>query len=213
MKSKIKIDVISDVMCPWCFIGKKNLDDAIKQSPDIDFEVTWRPYQLDATLPLEGKDRSQYLNEKFGKDRAQEVYSNIKQAGSNIGIDFKFELIKLSPNTLNAHRLIHWAGEESLEIQDQLVERLFALFFLEGANLADNAILVEAADAIGMDKSFVEEFLQSDKDLELIKTQVQHAHEIGVTGVPFFIINRKHGIPGAVPSENLVSAFEQISKM
>ena len=110
-KSKIQIDVISDVMCPWCYIGKTNLDDAIGQVPELDVEVFWRPYQLDNTLPKEGIDRAEYLNKKFGGEKgAQEVYGRIKYAGKVLGIDFNFDAMQVSPNTLDAHRVILWAG-------------------------------------------------------------------------------------------------------
>lgn len=211
-KNTISVDVVSDIMCPWCFIGKKNLDEAIKLSPDLEINVSWRPYQLDATLPIEGKDRKKYLSDKFGGvERANEIYQRINEAGTNVGIDFKFDAIEVSPNTINVHRLIHWAGEEDKTVQEKLVERLFEMFFLEGKNVGDFKILAEAAEHAGMDGKFVTEFLKSDKDVDLVKQQIAQAQQIGVTGVPFFIIDSKHGIPGAVPAEDLARAFKEIA--
>lgn len=206
------IDVVSDIMCPWCFIGKRNLETAIAQSPEIEFEVNWRPYQLDATLPPEGKDRSQYLNDKFGgEERAKEIYGRIYEAGKNVGIDFKFDDIAVSPNTLIVHRLIHYSATKGKDIQDKLVTILFENFFLEGKNVGDKEILIKAGEKAGLNATELAAYLDSDQDVELIEKQIAQAQQMGVTGVPFFIIDLKHAIPGAVPSETLVQAFQQIS--
>lgn len=211
-KVKVTVDVVSDIMCPWCFIGKRNLEEAIKQSTDLDVTVKWRPYQLDATLPPEGKDRQQYLNDKFGGEaRAQEIYQRIKDAGKNVDLDFQFDKIKVSPNTLNLHRLIHYADEEGA--QDRLVNRLFELYFLEGENVGDLKVLTKAAGDVGLDAKFAADYLESDKDLDLIKQQIVQAQQMGVTGVPFFIINLKHAIPGAVPAIDMANALQQIAAM
>lgn len=206
-KQTINIDVVSDVMCPWCYIGKTNLDKAISEMKDIDVKVTWRPYQLDESLPKEGKDRAEYLNNKFGGEAgAQEVYGRIKDAGKAHGIDFNFEDMKVSPNTLDAHRVIMWAGGQSPEIQDKLVERLFELFFLEGANIGLDEVLIDAAKHAGMDGDIVESLLKKDDDKDVVAAQVSHARSMGVTGVPFFIFDGRVAVPGAAPVEQLVGA-------
>jgi len=206
-KQTINIDVVSDVMCPWCYIGKTNLDKAINQMDDVDVTVNWRPYQLDESLPKEGKDRAEYLNNKFGGEAgAKEVYGRIKDAGKAHGIDFNFTDMKVSPNTLDAHRVIMWAGGQSPEIQDKLVERLFELFFLEGANIGLDEVLTEAAKHAGMDGDIVKTLLENDDDKDVVAAQVNHARSMGVTGVPFFIFDNRVAVPGAAPVEQLVGA-------
>lgn len=210
MTKKLTIDVISDVMCPWCYIGKKNLDEAVAASPELDVEISWRPYQLDATLPKEGKDRQKYLSDKFGgKAEADSRYANIKQAGSFVGIDFNFDLMKVSPNTLDAHRVIRWAGGNGTEVQNKLVRRLFELFFLEGGHIGDDDVLVEAAIFAGMDGKLVRELLESDRDKKEVQQEIAQAQQMGVTGVPCFVIDNKFAVMGAQPVEALVSAFKQ----
>ena len=208
-KQKLEIDVISDVMCPWCYIGKTNLDTAIAQMKDLDVEVRWRPYQLDGTLPKEGISRADYLNNKFGGEAgAQEVYGRIKDAGKPLGIDFNFEAMEVSPNTMDAHRVILWAGGQSAEIQNKLVERLFEIFFLEGGHIGLDEVLVKAAEHAGMDGAVVDDLLKTDSDKESITSQINHARQIGVTGVPCFIVDNKYAVMGAQPPEQLVAAME-----
>lgn len=207
-RKTIEVDVISDVMCPWCYIGKTNLDKAIAEADDIDVIVRWRPYQLDATLPKEGLDRATYLNNKFGgEERAQEIYSRIREAGKSLGIDFNFDAMKVSPNTLDAHRVILWAGGQSPQIQDKLVERLFEVFFLEGGNIGDDAVLADAAKKAGMDPKIVDALLKGENDRERVSSEIEHAREMGVTGVPCFIIDNKFAVMGAQPPDQLVGAF------
>lgn len=207
-KQKVTIDIVSDVMCPWCYVGQKNVEEALKMASELDAEIRWQPYQLDETLPPEGKDRQQYLNEKFGGEaRATEFYGRIKDAGTNVGIEFKFELMKVSPNTLDAHRVIRWAGGQGADIQNKLVERLFEMFFLEGINIGKHDVLVDAAVAAGMDGDIVKELLAGDKDKAEVQSQIAYARQLGVTGVPCFIVNSKHAVMGAQPPEALAAAM------
>lgn len=207
-KQKLEIDVISDVMCPWCYIGKTNLDAATKQLGEVDFEIRWRPYQLDASLPKEGMSRSEYLNNKFGgEDGAKQVYGRIKEAGIALGIDFNFDAMKVSPNTLDAHRVILWAGGQSPEIQNKLVERLFEIFFLEGGHIGLDEVLIEAAEHAGMDGSIVSSLLKTDNDKDRVNAEIDHARQMGVQGVPCFIVDNKFAVMGAQPPEQLVEAM------
>jgi len=211
---KIQVDAISDVMCPWCYIGKKNLDAAVAQLPDLDIEIAWRPFQLDPTLPKEGKDREQYLNEKFGGETgARQIYDQINRAGKAVGIDFDFQAIAVSPNTLDAHRVIRWAGGQDEETQQKLVRRLFEVFFEEGGNVGDDEVLAKAAEDAGLDGQIVRDLLKTDDDKKQVQVEIAQAQKIGVTGVPFFLINRKYGVPGAVPVEKLVEALETVAGM
>jgi len=205
-ETPIAVDVISDVMCPWCYIGKRRLESALAQLPDIKVEVRWHPFQLDATLPKEGKDRQAYLNDKFGgPERAEGIYARISDAGRQEGIDFAFDRIEVSPNTLDSHRLILWSRADDL--QDEVVERLFKAYFLEGADLSKPETLVKIADDAGMQSDLVDQLLETDSDLEKTKQQIARAQELGVTGVPCFIIDGRFVIAGAEKSETIAAAI------
>lgn len=206
----LKIDVVSDVMCPWCYIGKRRLEAAIAELRDVDVSVEWRPFQLDPTLPAEGKDRQTYLNEKFGgQERAAEIYARVSEVGAQESIPFAFDKISRSPNTLDAHRLIRWAGIEGR--QDAAVERLFALYFVEGADLTDHKVLAAAAADAGMDRTMVERLLASDADLAETEAEVVRAQAMGVTGVPCFIMDGKYAVSGAQPADTLANAIRQVA--
>lgn len=201
------VDVISDVMCPWCYIGKKRLEKAIKSVPGIAVDVRWHPYQLDPTLPPEGKDRATYLNEKFGgAERAEAAYERVRQAGREEGIPFAFEKIEVSPNTLDAHRLILWSRSDDL--QDEVVELLFKAYFVEGRNLAKAATLVEISAEAGMQSDLVEQLFETDSDLAKLKRQIDQASEMGVTGVPFFIIDGRFALAGAEDPATIAAALQ-----
>ena len=201
---KVAIDIVSDAVCPWCFIGKRNLEAALVGLPGIAAEIHWRPYHLDATIPKDGIDRRQYLERKFGP-RVGEIYTRVSEAGAAAGIDFAFDAIGRSPNTLDAHRLIRWAW--SAGVQDAVVERLFRDFFIEGRDIGDHAVLVEAARACGMDASVVADLLKGDADREEVQADIASAQSLGVTGVPFFIIDGRFALPGAQPPDVLRRAI------
>ena len=206
----VKIDIVSDVMCPWCFIGKRRLEKALAGLGDVTVKVEWHPFQLDPTLPADGKDRATYLNEKFGDAaRVAEIYGRIGAVGEEENIPFAFEKITKSPNTLDAHRVIRWAGVEG--VQDGVVERLFELYFLEGADLTDKAVLAGAAEAAGMDGAMVARLLATDADLAETEADVVHAQAIGVTGVPCFILDNKYAVSGAQPADVLAGAIRQVA--
>ncbi len=207
----VGIDVISDVMCPWCFIGKRRLERAAQTlAGEVDLAIAWQPYQLDATLPPEGLDRKIYLETKFGgPDQAAEIYARIAQAGAGEGIDFNFDAIAVSPNTLDAHRLIHWAASEGAAAQGAVVEQLFTRFFLHGEHIGRHDVLVEAAEAAGMDTDGLDARLAGDEDRDAVAGRAAHATQIGVTGVPCFIIDRRLAVTGAHEPETLVTAIRQ----
>lgn len=207
---RVSIDVVSDVMCPWCFIGHRRLDKALALVPDIDVAVTWRPFQLDPTLPEGGKDRRRYLEEKFGgPERAAAVYDRIREAGLTEGIAFAFDRIARSPNTIDAHRVIRWAGVEG--VQHAVVERLFALYFLEGGDLSDHGVLAAAAAAAGMDEAVTARLLASGADRAETRAEAAHAAAIGVTGVPCFILAGRYAVEGAQPAEVLAGAIREVA--
>ena len=207
----LQIDIVSDVMCPWCYIGKKRLDKAVAQS-GVAVAEHWRPFQLDPTLPPEGKDRRQYLEEKFGgSDRATAIYDQVREAGDAEGIAFDFKAIKVSPNTLNAHRVIRWAANGGPGVQTAVAQRLFRLYFEEGANVGDVEVLADAAAECGMDREIVADLLASDADIEKVQAEIAVAQRMGVSGVPCFIVESRFAIVGAQDPAVMARALQEIA--
>lgn len=203
----LAIDVISDVVCPWCFLGKRRLEKAIALSSQP-VSVRWRPFQLDATIPPEGMDRQVYMERKFGAgDRIQKAHAHLTELGAAEGIPFAFGKVKISPNTLDAHRLIRWASEP--ELQEKVVEALFRAYFVEGRNIGDRGVLADIAAAVGMDRGAIAARLASDEDRAEVQADIRSAQRIGVTGVPTFIVANRYGLVGAQPAEELANAFAQ----
>ena len=210
----VNIDIVSDVMCPWCYIGKKRLEAAVRDLPeDVEVDVRWRPYQLDPTLPKEGKDREQYLSEKFGgSERAKQIYANIVDAGREEDIPFDFEAIAVSPNTLDAHRVIRWAASEAPGVQDRLVDLLFKAFFIDGKNIGDNVVLLDAAEQAGMDRAITEGLLAGQADCLEVEQEIEIARKMGVTGVPCFILENKYAVMGAQSADVLTNAIRDVAR-
>ncbi len=207
-----QIDVISDVVCPWCFIGKRNLERALEtwraKHPDESPTVRWHPFQLNPQLPDGGVPRRQYLENKFGgPERAKEIYARVIAAGKRAGIEFAFDAIQVQPNTIDAHRLMHYAAEGGK--QDEMAEAIFRRYFLEGADLSNKQILADIAQQAGMDRDEAAAYLASQADRELVEEQDRRARAIGVEGVPFFIFNQRLALSGAQPPEVLVEAMEK----
>ena len=208
----ITVDVVSDVVCPWCFIGQKRLDRAIAAVGDVDVHIRWRPFQLDPTIPPQGKDRREYMRAKFGSDeRIREIHARIEPLGEAEGISFAFDAIKVAPNTLDAHRLIRWAGAAGEAVQNRLVRRLFQLNFEEGVNIGDHAVLVEAAREAGMDASVVATLLPTDADVEAVRTEIATASRMGISGVPCFLLEGKYAVMGAQDVDTLADAIRQVA--
>ncbi|MBV9395281.1 MAG: DsbA family oxidoreductase [Methylobacteriaceae bacterium] len=205
----VTIDIVSDVVCPWCYIGKRNLEAALATLPADDVQIRWRPYQLDPTIPPEGIARRAYLERKFGA-RVDEIYARLAAAGRDAGLDFAFDRIERSPNTLDAHRLIRWA--QSAGKQNEVVEQLFRSFFIDGRDIGEHAILIETATEAGMDPDLVARLLEGEADKESVREEIATAQRLGVTGVPFFIFGGRFGLPGAQPAEVLVSAIKKAAE-
>ncbi|HSM19534.1 MAG TPA: DsbA family oxidoreductase, partial [Hyphomicrobiales bacterium] len=200
------IDVVSDVMCPWCYIGKRRLEAAAAALPEVGLDVQWRPFQLDATIPPEGMDRRMYLERKFGgADAAERVYAPMRAAGEAESIPFAFDRIRRSPNTITAHRLIRWAGQAGL--QEEMVERLFRLYFIEGGDLTDPAVLAKAAAEAGMEHEVAERLLASEADTAEVRADIEAAQNMGITGVPTFIGGGRYAVVGAQPADVLADAI------
>ena len=196
----VKLDILSDPICPWCYIGKTHLDRALAAHPDHPFAIEWHPFQLNRGMPREGMDRRAYLEAKFGgKDGAVRAYAPVVEHAEAAGLKIDFEAMQRTPNTLDAHRLIHWAGIENR--QGQAVDALFAAYFTEGRDIGDAETLADIADGIGMDASVVQRLLATDVDAEEIRKRDAHSREMGVTSVPTFIVAQQHAVPGAQPPE------------
>lgn len=205
----IKLDIFSDPVCPWCYIGKANLDRALEAAPDHPFEIEWHPFQLNPGMPLGGVDRAEYLEAKFGgKARAVEIYARVEQAARDAGLAIDFPSIKTMPNTLNAHRLIHWAGLEGR--QTSIVAALFRAYWREGRDIGDAATLTDIAEAAGMDRALTQRLLATDEDAEALKARDIHARERGVTGVPCFIIGNQYVVSGAQPPETWANVIAEL---
>jgi predicted DsbA family dithiol-disulfide isomerase len=206
----MQIDVISDTVCPWCYIGKRRLERALTLRPQITFDVRWRPFQLDPSTPAEGVDRKAYIERKFGSsDKIKPIHTALLTAGEDEGIPFAFEKIARTPNTINSHRLIRWS--HSMGVQDAVVEGLFRSYFVEGADIGQVKILAAIADEAGMDGELVEELLTSDADRELVEREDSLARKIGINGVPTFLIGGKMLISGAQDAEALARAIDRVA--
>lgn len=204
----LNIDIVSDVMCPWCFIGKRRMEKALAEVPEIAANVRWRPFQLDATIPPEGMDRGEYLTDKFGDARGGEMYLEITRAGTEEGIPFAFDKIARAPNTLDAHRVIRWATTTGH--QHKVVEALFSAYFLEGRDIGNSETLTEIAGAVGMDREVVARLLAGDADRKAVEDEIRIAGEMGIAGVPCFIFGRKFAVSGAHEPEVLADAMRQV---
>ena len=202
----MKLDILSDPICPWCYIGKAQLDAALAERPDHPFTIEWHPFQLNPDMPREGMDRQAYLTAKFGD--STEVYDRIAEAARDAGVEIDFDSIRRTPNTLDAHRLIHWAGIEGR--QPAVVAALFAANFREGRDIGDPEVLADIADAVGMDAAVVAKLLASDADVEEIRARDAHSRQMGVTGVPCFIVNQRHAVPGAQPAALWLKVIDEI---
>jgi predicted DsbA family dithiol-disulfide isomerase len=207
----LTIDVVSDVVCPWCYLGKKRLERALAQESGEPIAVHWRPYQLDPSIPKDGLDRRAYMINKFGNDgRIEAAHERLRSLGAEEGIAFAFEKIARAPNTLDAHRLIRWAFVTGA--QDKVVDRLFKLYFEEGRDIGDRALLIETARECGMDGDIVEKLFAEGADEDEVRAEIAEAQRLGVTGVPFFIFAQRFGVPGAQDAETLSGAIAQARK-
>jgi predicted DsbA family dithiol-disulfide isomerase len=205
----VKLDILSDPICPWCLIGKAQLERALEARPDHPFVIEWHPFQLNPDMPREGVDRRAYLEEKFGgRERAVQIYARVAEHAEAAGVAINFEGIQRTPNTLDAHRLIHWAGIEGA--QYPVVSALMRAYFQEGRDIGDRDVLADIADGAGLDAAVIRKLLDSDADLEEIRARDMAAREMGVNAVPTFIVAGKHAVPGAQPTEVWLRVIDEI---
>jgi predicted DsbA family dithiol-disulfide isomerase len=206
-QSVITIDVVSDVICPWCFLGKRRLDKALALIPEIQAEIIFRPFFLDPSIPPHGLDRHEYMAAKFGEERLKTIHDPLIKAGKEDGVPYHFDKITRTPNTMDAHRLLRWAKIEGK--QPEIAEALFTAYWSEGRDVGDHQVLADIAAAHGMNREKVLRALGTDQDKKEVLAETTQAQQIGVTGVPTYIINRKYGLVGA---QNAQLLAEQIKK-
>jgi predicted DsbA family dithiol-disulfide isomerase len=211
MKQSIKIDVVSDVVCPWCYIGKRRLEKAISLLADtFDFEIEYHPFELNPHIPEYGVDNKQYLTEKFGgEDRFRALTDHVASVALQEGLIFNYEKQTTSPNTRKAHALVQMAKGDG--IQAELVELLFKAYFTDGLNLSLEKNLIYLGVRAGLDESKIEDHLADENSLLQVALEEQQLYKLGITGVPFYIINQKFGISGAQNPENFIKAFYDIT--
>jgi len=204
----VRIDVVSDVVCPWCFIGKRRLEKAIALTPGVPVEVHWHPYFLNDWVPREGMARNDYLTAKFGSpERYGEIAQRVAAAAEAEGLTYALDKIARQPNTIDAHRLIRWAG--GIGKAAEMKQHLMDLYFTEGADLSNRAVLVQAAADVGLDPEDVREALASDQDVAAVEQEAQSAKEAGIQGVPMFIFSGRFAVSGAQAAEYLAEAIER----
>lgn len=207
----IKLDILSDPICPWCYIGKKSLDDALELRPDHPLQVQWHPFQLNPDMPRGGMERETYLDEKFGgRGNATQIYDRIAEAAETAGLKLDLDGIKRTPNTIDAHRLIHWAGLEGC--QNATVTRLFKAYFEECRDIGDRSELLEIAEAVGLGRAVTERLLGSNADIEEMRARDAHARNRGVAGVPAFVVADRHVFHGAQPKDHWLKVMDQLSE-
>jgi predicted DsbA family dithiol-disulfide isomerase len=207
----MKIDIVSDTICPWCFVGKRRLEAALAEQPDLDVEIVWHPYQLNPTTPKEGVDRKDYLREKFGTETyPEQMLGALGEAGQSTGIEFKFNSMNRVPNTIDSHRVLHWARETGQ--QNALAEILFRRYFIDNEDIGDSETLTAAAAEAGMDADLVRERLSSDADDEAVRAEAQYASQMGISGVPTFIIDNKYAVQGAQTAEVFRQVFAKVAE-
>jgi predicted DsbA family dithiol-disulfide isomerase len=206
--ASVHIDVISDVVCPWCFLGKRRLDAAVRMVPEIQVRVMFRPFFLDPTIPREGMSRHDYLVGKFGEGALDGIHDQLIAIGKAEGVPYRFDLITRSPNSLNAHRLLRWAAVAGT--QPQVLEALFMAYWSWGQDIGDIEVLKTVAIVNGFRGEDIERVLKSDEGVKDVLEEVAMAERIGVTGVPTFILNSKHGVVGAQPADVLANAIRKV---
>lgn len=205
----VKLDIISDPICPWCYIGKTNLDNALMQFPDYPFIIEWHPFQLNPDMPSGGMDRREYLETKFGgKEGAVKAYAPVVEHAERVGALINFDAMKVTPNTIDAHRLIHWAGIE--QRQSFVVDLLFKAYFVEGRDIGSHEVLADIADTAEMDAAMVTRLLATDEDTQMLRDRDAHSRKMGVNSVPTFIVASQHAVPGAQPTETWVQIITDI---
>ncbi|MFV0476048.1 MAG: DsbA family protein [Pikeienuella sp.] len=205
----ITLDIISDPVCPWCYIGKANFDHAVRMRGVQPFDIRWRPFQLNPDMPPGGADRRAYLKEKFGAENAALFYAQIEKFGLEAGLKFRFDLIERMPNTFDAHRLIRWSHASGA--QSALVSQLFTRFFERGEDIGDRDLLLDVGESVGMERAVLSRLFEGDADREALENEEKTAREIGVNSVPTFIVAGRHVVTGAQPPDIWAKVLDELT--
>src|SRR3954465_261367 len=207
----LQIDIVSDVVCPWCYIGKRRIENALALAPDVPVEIHWRPFFLNSWVPREGISRDEYLTKKFGSVEAYKgIAGRVVTAAGEEGLPYRPEPVKRQPNTTDCHRLIHWA--EAKGKAAEMKQRLMELYFRDGGDLTDIKVLVQAAADCGLDAADVRRRLATDEDVALVSGNAQEAADKGISGVPTYVFAQKYAVSGAQPADMLARAIRQVSE-
>ena len=205
----IELDIFSDTVCPWCYIGKKRLENALNKYKNLVIKQTWRPFQLNPGMPPDGMDRQEYLISKFGSsDAAKTVYENIYEEGVKEGINFNFDLIEVTPNSFNSHRLLALAYNANM--QEKVLDDLFESYFLHGKDIGDPNILLQIAIKHNIDAEEFKSYLSDQENIEPLANEEIQAKKMGINSIPTFIVNKQIVINGAQTSENFELIFEKL---
>jgi len=201
------IDIFSDLICPWCYIGKRRMEEALRQLPaDTQVSRSWHPFQLNPDMPREGLKRKMYRSTKFGSwERSQAMDAQVTAVGESVGIVFRYDLQTHTPNTFDSHRLIWLAGKSG--VQDAVVEALFRAYFCEGTNFAEQTTLIEVGASAGMDAAKLKRFFASDEGVSAVRDEEQRSRVLGISGVPLYVVNEAVSFSGAQPPETFLEAL------
>jgi predicted DsbA family dithiol-disulfide isomerase len=207
----LQIDIVSDVVCPWCYIGKRRIENALALVPDVPVELHWRPFFLNPWIPREGIARDAYLEAKFGSVEAyKNIAGRVVVAAEEEGLSYRPDLVQRQPNTIDCHRLIHWADAAGKSAA--IKQRLMELYFRDGGDLTDVNVLVQAAADCGLDADDIRKRLATDEDVALISAQAKDASDKGISGVPTYVFAHKYAISGAQPADQLARAIRQVAE-
>ena len=199
-KARLGIEIVHDLVCPWCYLGVRRLFRTLRRRPDLLFELSWRPFLLNPDMPRSGMSRAEYLISKFGgEDRAARLYGSISEIGLAEGVHFRFERIRRTPNTVDAHRLVRFA--QRFGRADEATEALFAAHFTDGADIGDMMVLCSLAGLCGLDAVAARHFLLSGEEVDAVHGDNLRAHRLGINGVPCFVVSGRHAISGAQEPE------------
>lgn len=205
----IVFDVYADLACPWCYIGERRLHKALAQRPDIEVELNWRPFQLNPRANPAGEPWDEHVEQKFGA-RARQMFEHVTRAGATEGLDFAFDRIASAPNTVDAHRLILFAGRHGKAWD--MADRLFRAYFAGGRDLNDHSQLAELAASVGLDSAAVREYLPGDEGRDAVMQSQQQAYRLGISGVPFFVVNGRYGVSGAQPVDVFLEVLDTVQE-
>jgi predicted DsbA family dithiol-disulfide isomerase len=207
------LDVYADIACPWCYVGRARLKEALAQRPELDVTLRWRPFQLQPDLPPEGRDFRAVLERKFGSwTRAERMFERIRQMGGEEGLTFNFDAIEVAPNTADAHRLVLWTEEQDgQDGADAMATALFRAYFTEGRNVSDPAVLADCADEAGFDPDAARDLLDGDDYADAVRESQVQAQRRGVTGVPCYVVNDEQAVTGAQPTDAFLEVFDAVA--